>query len=143
MKIAAIKKTDFETLRNLYLNERRRTISWLDPIKFQLKDFDNETKEELILVAYDNDIPIGFISIWMKDNFIHHLYIDQHYQGKNIGTELLKAAIVQTDLPITLKCLENNTNAIAFYLKKGFVAKERGQSEHGEYILFELSENIN
>jgi len=143
MKIAAIKKTDFETLRNLYLNERRRTISWLDPIKFQLKDFDNETKEELILVAYDNDIPIGFISIWMKDNFIHHLYIDQHYQGKNIGTELLKAAIVQTHLPITLKCLENNTNAIAFYLKKGFIAKERGQSEHGEYILFELSENIN
>lgn len=143
MKIAAIKKTDFETLRNLYLNERRRTISWLDPIKFQLKDFDSETKEELILVAYDNDIPIGFISIWMKDNFIHHLYIDQHYQGKNIGTELLKAAIVQTHLPITLKCLENNTNAIAFYLKKGFVAKERGQSEHGEYILFELSENIN
>lgn len=143
MKIAAIKKTDFETLRNLYLNERRRTISWLDPIKFQLKDFDSETKEELILVAYDNDIPIGFISIWMKDNFIHHLYIDQHYQGKNIGTELLKAAIVQTYLPITLKCLENNTNAITFYLKKGFVAKERGQSEHGEYILFELSENIN
>ena len=143
MKIAAIKKTDFESLRNLYFTVRRRSFSWLDPSLFQLKDFDSDTKGEIILVAYDNDIPIGFISIWMKDNFIHHLYIDQHYQGKNIGTELLKATIVQTHLPITLKCLENNTNAIAFYLKKGFVAKERGQSEHGEYILFELSKNIN
>ena len=143
MKIAAIKKTDYESLRNLYFTVRRRSFSWLDPSLFQLKDFDLDTKGEIILVAHDNDIPIGFISIWMKDNFIHHLYIDQHYQGKNIGTELLKAAIVQTHLPITLKCLENNTNAIAFYLKKGFVARERGQSEHGEYILFELSKNIN
>lgn len=143
MKIAAIKKTDFESLRNLYFTERRRSFSWLDPSIFQLKDFDRDTKGEIILVAHDNEIPIGFISIWMIDNFIHHLYIDQHYQGKNIGTELLKAAIAQTHLPITLKCLENNTKAIDFYIKKGFVAKERGQSEHGEYILFELSENIN
>lgn len=143
MKIAAIKKIDFETLRNLYLNERRRTITWLDPSKFQLKDFDSETKGELILVAHLDDIPVGFISIWMKDHFIHHLYIDHEHQRKNIGTELLKAAILQTHLPITLKCLEKNLKAINFYLKKGFIAIERGQSEHGDYILFELSENIN
>lgn len=143
VKITAIKKNDYKTLRTLFLTERRRSFSWLDPSQFQLNDFDRDTKGELIFVAHDNGIPIGFISIWMKDLFIHHLYIDQQHQGKNIGTELLKTAITQTHLPITLKCLEKNIKAINFYLKKGFVAKERGQSEHGDYILFELSQNIN
>ncbi|MFH6999533.1 GNAT family N-acetyltransferase [Flavobacterium sp. FlaQc-57] len=143
MKITAIRKSDFEPLRNLYFKVRRGTFLWLDPSEFQLKDFDRDTKGELILVAHLNDIPVGFISIWMRDHFIHHLYIDQQHQGKNIGTQLLKAAIAKTQLPITLKCLENNLKAVDFYLKKGFIAIERGQSDHGGYILFELSENIN
>lgn len=143
MEITAFRKNDYEPLRTLFLNERRRTFSWHDPSEFQLKDFDRDTKGELILVARENEIPVGFISIWMKDYFIHHLYLDEQYQGKGIGTELLKAAIKVTKLPLTLKCLENNSKAVAFYLKKGFWATERGQSEHGPYILFELNGNIN
>ncbi|GIQ57303.1 GCN5 family acetyltransferase [Flavobacterium collinsii] len=143
MEITALRKNDYESLRTLFLNERQRTFSWFDPSEFQLKDFDRDTKGELILVARHNEIPVGFISIWMKDYFIHHLYVDEQYQSKGIGTELLKAAIKKTKLPITLKCLENNSKAVAFYLKKGFFATERGQSEHGGYILFELNENIN
>ncbi len=142
MKIIPIRKNDYDSLRKLFLKERQNTFHWLDPLEFQLNDFDRYTKGEVIFVAILDDIPIGFISIWMKDNFIHHLYIDQKYQGKSIGTELLKAAIQKTKLPITLKCLENNTKAVEFYLKKGFFAVERGQSEHGGYILFELLKNI-
>ena len=142
MKITTIRKTDFEPLRNLFLKERQRTFSWLSPSEFKLKDFERNTKGELILVAVIDDIPVGFISIWQPNNFIHHLYIDQDYQGKGIGTALLKAAIEKTNLPISLKCLENNTKAVSFYLNKGFIATERGLSEHGTYILFELNENI-
>lgn len=142
MKIVPIRKSDYDSLRKLFLKERQNTFHWLDPLEFKLNDFDRYTKGEVILVAILDDIPVGFISIWMKGNFIHHLYIDQKYQGNGIGTELLKAAIQKTKLPLTLKCLENNTKAIEFYLKKGFFAVERGQSEHGGYILFELLKNI-
>jgi len=142
MKIVPIRKNDYDSLRKLFLKERQNTFHWLDPLEFQLNDFDRYTKGEVILVAILDDIPVGFISIWMKGNFIHHLYIDQNHQGKGIATELIKAAIQKTKLPITLKCLENNTKAVEFYLKKGFFAVERGQSEHGGYILFELLKEL-
>ncbi|MCC9016311.1 GNAT family N-acetyltransferase [Flavobacterium lipolyticum] len=142
MEITAFRKSDYEPLRTLFLNERRRTFSWLDPSEFQLKDFDRDTRGELILVARHHEVPIGFISIWMKNYFVHHLYVDEQHQGESIGTELLKAAIQKTKLPITLKCLENNSKAVAFYLKKGFFSIERGQSGHGPYILFELTGSI-
>lgn len=138
MKINEIRTKDYEPLRNLFLKERKTAFSWLDSSEFQLDDFEKHTQGEYILVAILDDIPIGFISIWMPTNFIHHLYVDQQYQGKGIGTELLKAAIDKTNFPLTLKCLENNTKAIDFYIKKGFIEKEKGESEHGNYILFEL-----
>lgn len=138
MIIREIKNTDFDVLRKLFLKERQDTFFWLDPTEFKLEDFEKHIKGELVLVAIDQEIPVGFISIWMPNNFIHHFYVDQKYQGKGVGTLLLNAAIQKTLLPITLKCLEENTKAVAFYRKKGFIEKERGPSEHGDYILFEL-----
>ena len=58
-------------------------------------------------------------------------------------TELLKAAIQKTQFPLTLKCLENNIKAVEFYNNTGFIEKEKGRSENGTYILFELSKDIN
>lgn len=142
MEIREIRNTDFDVLRKLFLKQRQDTFFWLDPSEFKLDDFEKHIKGELVLVAIEENIPVGFISIWMPNNFIHHFYIDQKYQGKGIGTLLLKAAIQQTQFPITLKCLEQNTNAVAFYRKKGFIEKERGPSEHGDYILFELLEDL-
>lgn len=143
MEITKIKKNDYDVLRTLFLKERQTTFSWLDSSEFQLNDFDQYTKGEEILVVRIDGIPVGFISIWTKANFIHHLYIDSNYQNNGIGTALLKAAVPKTNLPATLKCLENNIKAVTFYYKKGFIAKERGQSEHGTYILFELTNPIN
>ena len=138
MKINEIRNKDYESLRKLFLKERQTAFSWLDSSEFQLDDFEKHTQGEYILVAIFDDIPIGFISIWTPTNFIHHLYVDQQYQSKGIGTQLLKAAIDKINLPLTLKCLENNTKAIDFYKRKGFTEKEKGESEHGIYIVFEL-----
>ncbi len=142
MEIREIRNTDFDVLRKLFLKQRQDTFFWLDPTEFKLDDFEKHIKGELVLVAIEENIPVGFISIWMPNNFIHHFYIDQKYQGKGVGTLLLKAVIQQTQFPITLKCLEQNTKAVAFYRKKGFIEKERGPSEHGDYILFELLEDL-
>lgn len=142
MQIEEIRNIDRDALRKLFLTERQRTFSWLDTSAYQLDDFEKFTQGELILVALIDTIPVGFISIWLPNNFIHHLYVHQKYHGQNIGTALLKAAIKKTNFPITLKCLENNKNAVDFYLKKGFTAKSKGKSEHGTYILFELNDNV-
>lgn len=136
------KNVNLPLLRTIFLKERQRTFAEQDTSEFKLEDFDKQTQGEYILSALIDDIPVGFISIWMPNNFIHHLYVDNAYQGKNIGTQLLKGAIQKTAFPITLKCLVSNTKAINFYLRKGFVEKSRGQSGNGTYILFELTKEI-
>ena len=136
------KNVNLPLLRTIFLKERQRTFTEQNTSEFKLEDFDKQTQGEYILSALIDDIPVGFISIWMPNNFIHHLYVDNAYQGKNIGTQLLKAAIQKTAFPITLKCLVSNTKAINFYLRKGFVEKSRGQSGNGTYILFKLTKEI-
>lgn len=136
------KNVNLPLLRTIFLKERQRTFTEQNTSEFKLEDFDKQTQGEYILSALIDDIPVGFISIWMPNNFIHHLYVDNAYQGKNIGTQLLKGAIQKTAFPITLKCLVSNTKAINFYLRKGFVEKSRGQSGNGTYILFELTKEI-
>lgn len=142
MKIREIRKSDLDSLRNIFLKERQTTFSWIDSNTYNLQDFDIETKGEYILTAVSDDIVIAFISVWVEDNFIHHLYVDQKYQGKGIGTQLLKAALNKSGFPVTLKCLEKNTQAVNFYKSKGFIEKEKGKTEQGTYILFQLLKNI-
>lgn len=136
------KNVNLPLLRTIFLKERQRTFTEQNTSEFKLEDFDKQTQGEYILSALIDDIPVGFISIWIPNNFIHHLYVDNAYQGKNIGTQLLKGTIQKTAFPITLKCLVSNTKAINFYLRKGFVEKSRGQSSNGTYILFELTKEI-
>ncbi|PBI90764.1 putative acyltransferase [Flavobacterium sp. ACN2] len=128
--------SDLPHLRELFLNERRRTFTEQDLSEFELDDFDKQTQGEYILAALVNNIPVGFISIWRPNNFIHHLYVDVKHQGKNLGTELLKAAILKTSFPITLKCLTSNIKAIEFYKKKGICRKiERKFEQRNLYFI--------
>lgn len=139
LQIVEKRKDYIQDLQRIYLESRRKTFYWLEDIKdYNLTDFERDTQGEFILVALFNDKVVGFISLWMSGNFIHHLYIYEKYQGKNIGTKLLDEAIKVMNSPITLKCLAKNTNAVKFYESNGFIEKEKGVSNHGEYILYEL-----
>ena len=142
IKIIENREEDMGALRSLYFNARRLAFSWIDTSTFKLSDFEKETEGEYILVALADETVVAFVSVWVADNFVHHLYVDEKYHNQNIGTELLKAVIDKVNLPIRLKCEENNTKAVYFYRQKGFVEKGRGQSEIGTYILFELTENV-
>lgn len=142
IRISEVSPGDLNALRKLFLLERKSTFTWMDTASFQLPDFDTETEGEYILVAHSNNIITGFISIWLPDNFIHHLYIASAFQKKGIGTELLKAASEKLKQPLQLKCLQKNKNAIAFYKKKRFIEKETGGTGNEAYILFELNENL-
>lgn len=133
-------KNHIPDLQRIFLEVRRKTFYWLeDVVDYKLTDFDHETEGEFVLVAVLNKKPVGFISLWMADNFIHHLYIDENYQHQNIGSILLDEAIKIMNSPVKLKCLVKNEKAIKFYEKKGFIALEKGVSNHGEYILYALA----
>jgi GNAT superfamily N-acetyltransferase len=138
VQIVERRQRDIIPLRELFLKVRQNAFSWTDTDSFKLLDFDKETEGEYILVAISDNQLVGFISVWLADNFIHHLFIDEKHQRKGTGTKLLKAAIEKIGFPARLKCLENNTSAVDFYQKKGFAAKGKGQSAEGTYILFEL-----
>ncbi len=128
---------DIPSLRQIFLQVRQATFTWAEVGAFRLEDFEQETFGEKILLAVaDNEIA-GFISIWEYDHFIHHLYIKESFQGRGIGSALLDAVVILVGYPLRLKCLEQNTKALQFYQKKGFVAKGRGSAELGLYFRLE------
>ena len=67
------KNVNLPLLRTIFLKERQRTFTEQNTSEFKLEDFDKQTQGEYILSALIDDIPVGFISIWMPNNFIHHL----------------------------------------------------------------------
>ncbi|MEJ1239712.1 GNAT family N-acetyltransferase [Chryseolinea sp. T2] len=103
IRIIERRDKDLDALRNLFLRTRLITFSWVDTSQFMLSDFEKETDGEYILVALDGELLVGFVSIWIADNFVHHLYVDEKYHNKNIGSELLKTVIDKIGLPIRLK----------------------------------------
>jgi GNAT superfamily N-acetyltransferase len=140
LQIVEKNKNHIADLQKIFLEVRQKTFYWLDIENYSLTDFDHETEAEFVLVAlFDNKV-VGFISLWLPGNFIHHFYIDDEYQQHKIGTKLLEEAIQIMKTPITLKCLEKNFRAVEFYKNKGFVATEKGISNHGDYLLFTLHE---
>ena len=142
LKIAEFKESDRDSLRELFLKVRQSTFVWKDQSTFDLLDFDAQTRDEYIVTAFYEGKIVGFISIWLPDNFVHHLFIDDEFQKLGIGKALLKTAIDKTGFPIKLKCLEKNTQAIAFYKKTGFAEKGVGGIGDGSFISFELNQEI-
>lgn len=137
IRIAEIIPSDIAALRALFLSVRQETFHWMDVSKFNSSDFDKETTNEHILVIHFNNTVAGFISFWQQDNFIHHLYIAGEFQKKGLGTILLQALLGKTTSPVTLKCLEKNKHAIAFYEKNGFTKKATGIADDEPYVLLE------
>lgn len=139
LRISEITTEDIPALRSLFLTVRRTTFSCLDTTSYELTSFDKETEGEFILVAHIDTTVAGFISVWIPDHFIHHLYIKNEFQGIGLGSQLLRAITDKLKFSIKLKCLQKNKSAIDFYEKNGFIQKETGLSDEGLYILFEYN----
>lgn len=107
-------------LRQLYFVSRKNAFFWEDASKFDLADFDHDTKDELVLVAISDKKVVGFISLYIEENFIHTLFVSPEKQGLGIGSSLLKEAQKVLKGPLKLKCLSQNTAALNFYASKGW-----------------------
>ena len=134
IEIRPPEQVDKTALRRLFLTARQNTFKWAKVSRFKLTDYDAETKDEKVMAAFYGLRLVGFVSIYMDDNFIHHLYVDEEFQNRGIGTALLNVAASLTGFPLRLKCLEKNTKALAYYQSKGFNETGNGVSDLGVYI---------
>jgi GNAT superfamily N-acetyltransferase len=136
IEITHFKENDRERLKLIYFEVRQTNFTWLSQESFNISSFDSDTEGESILVAkVDNEI-VGFTSVWLPENFLHHLYVSNPFQGKGIGTLLLNSVIEMASSDITLKCLKKNKLGIKFYLKQGWESVSEGESNEGRYVLF-------
>lgn len=132
--IRTARPSDREELADIYLAVRRQTFTWVEPTSFRHQDFESHTRGELIWLAETSERDIaGFMTLWAADDFIHMLYIRQQWQGRGVGSALLRALPDWPLHPYRLKCLVNNHRAKAFYIAHGFTVTGNGRSAEGDY----------
>ena len=127
-------EADRMALRLVYLNTRRQAFHWMNPDELVLAEFDAATADELVLVAETDGEVVGFVSLWLPENFIHNLFVSPGHQGRGIGTRLLAASRDHLAGPARLKCSIHNTRARAFYESRGWVVLGRGGDRKSGYL---------
>ena len=124
-------------LRRLFLDSRRATFHW-QADQFKLSDFDTDTEGEMLLVALFGQEPVGFVSWWPPQNFIHHLFVDPQWLRRGVGRGLLNASLKQIPRPVRLKCQLRNENARAFYMSQGWEVEKQEENANGAYYVMAL-----
>jgi len=106
------------------------------------------------LVACEDGIVVGYIIFWLKEEGLGHiisLAVDKKFRGQHIATKLLMKALVafkgcNVDR-ITLEVKSQNTIAIKFYQKFGFVIDRKVPNYYEDgsdaYVMFFSSHIVN
>jgi len=98
---------------------------------------------DILLIAFDNDIPVGYNSIVRYGGglYIYQIAVKKEYQHKNIGTLMLRKAIEIADEQgtfVTAHVMNYNTASQKMFLKLGFKkVDENKETGNGFYILNE------
>lgn len=137
MHIRAAIPSDYPVLRTLYLESRRARFHWADRDAMTLDDFDKETADEYVLIAEDKKRILGFASLYLPDNFIHHLFVRPDSFGTGVGGLLLHASVEKMRKPIRLKCVSENRAALKFYERNGWKKVVEEGTAQEKYWLME------
>lgn len=137
-KLLQIRKAqlkDMERIASIYYESRLASESFLPKEQLQITDLKRDIVDEEVYVCFFQQQIIGFLSYYRPDSFIHLLFIDPAFFRKGAGKALINYAINHFTKPLTLKCLANNTSALAFYQRLGFVCIEKveGKTIHDDY----------
>lgn len=135
IKIRDYTLNDRDRCREILYSIQINNFKWIDQSKIELDDFDHITEGEKIFVACIEHDVIAFASVWEIDFFLHSLYIDQVYQRKGVGKDLIHYLLNYYNHPITLKCVKDNSKALSFYLSLGWVIYREEIGADGPYYL--------
>lgn len=126
-KISEILPTIFNLDEIIFTEKYHRRSSTIEELSGHLKDC-------MIYMAYDQKIPIGYISYKQieKNMELIDLAVTPKYQKKGIGTLLMNMLFENNkSRSITLATHPNNSQAIRFYLKFGFKIIEWRNNYYG------------
>lgn len=138
MKLRQKQDSDLPALEEIFRMNRGRQVSWLNPDRPE-DNFEEQSRGEAILVAESAGEILGFVSVWVPDSFIHHLYVHRDHQGRGVGKLLVDEVVCLCDQDLTLKCVRANVGAMNFYLKTGWTEVSSGIGTDGEYALLKRS----
>ncbi|MFJ7935588.1 N-acetyltransferase [Sporosarcina sp. NPDC096371] len=129
MNIRLIKKTEINELVKIWYEGSLLAHDFIDKEYWKSQQTEMEEKyipmSETYVVSHENDV-VGFVS--MLDNYLAALFIDVKHQGEGYGKSLLDFVKGKRET-IQLKVYKKNSKAVDFYLKNGFVIKEKSVDE--------------
>lgn len=121
-----------EELLFIYNSSRQAAGCFRQPY-VELDEFKESLAGEAVYVARIDARVVGFVSVWVADRFVHHLYVLPEFQGQGIGSRLLEWCRQKYGKSLSLKCEVANANAQRFYRNKGWFPKESGTGVDGEW----------
>ena len=135
MKVIEVKerKSDLiESLLNLWERSVRATHDFLDERMIEeLKKFVPYAINGVphLVVAFDGEVPIGFIGV--DNHKIETLFVDADQRGRGVGSALLDYAFKEFEADEVV-VNEENRHAHEFYLRKCFKdVKRKAKDEQG------------
>ncbi len=108
------------SIRNLVLREYILQVRGWDEAREEARfrrNFDAETTQ----VVMSGDLVVGFLGVREEDDhlYIAQAYIIPEYQGRGIGTSLIREVLAR-DQPVELWVMTSNTGARRLYERLGF-----------------------
>ncbi|WP_428623305.1 GNAT family N-acetyltransferase [Sedimenticola sp.] len=128
-------------LCNIYNTARANAGCYPDK-DISLIEFNELIKGEEIYTALIEGNIVGFIGVYSREFFIHHLYVMPAYQSKGAGKQLLGYSYKKYGQPLTLKCDHCNLAALGFYRAMGLVSISEGVGDFGAWTEFRLEWQI-
>jgi putative acetyltransferase len=125
--------SDIAAVAALFARSRAARLAFLPILHTAEEDrayFTSQLTEGRMTLACDGATVVGFMV--EGDGWVEHLYLDAGRFGQGVGAILLGAA-QSRQRRLQLWCYAENTAALAFYGKKGFVEMRRtdGENEAG------------
>lgn len=137
--IRAMKSADLPRIKEIYIKSNSAVNLNVPEDHFQ-KDsafFTNETLYKCENWIFEqNGQVLGIISV--SHDYIEGLFIHSDFWNKGIGSELLNY-VLKIKKELRLQVYENNSNAIKFYKKHGFVITGGGICQMTELPYFEMN----
>jgi len=118
IQIKAATSADQAVLAQIYLTDRQQDFPWV--VRPELKDFERDSRGELVMVAWVDGQRAGFASFYRLANFIHLLFVAPGARQQGVGEALLTELRQYATAPLTLKCVMENEAALRFYAQVGF-----------------------
>ncbi len=130
MLIREFSEPDLDEIANVY-NQARASVDCFTQGNVTTTNFSSLVRNEKILLAICETEVVGFVSIWVPEKFIHHLYIKPENQKKGLANALINACIERYGLPLSLKSLAANVNACHFYENNKWNIEDTGWGSEG------------